>query len=106
VNAPAAIRSPPGITAKAYATPFNPVPKADHVEPFHRAIELHGVPLALVNDPPATRSPLGSVASDHTALLSPTGAPVATHDPVGHDCARACVVATPTTTAKAAANHE
>src|SRR5437016_3603396 len=48
-----------------------PVPNGNHAAPFQRAILFAGTPPAVVKYPPATMSPLGSMASAATNPLSP-----------------------------------
>src|SRR5262249_10508802 len=50
---------------------FMPEPIADHAEPSQRAMRLAALPPALLNEPPATRSPPGMTARENTTLLSP-----------------------------------
>jgi hypothetical protein len=57
---------------------FIPVPSADHDVPFHRAMRFAVTPPAVVNTPPAIRSPLGSTARAYTVSFIPV--PSADHD--------------------------
>ena len=70
-NSPPTTRSPSLPWASSCTVASAPVPKADQLVPFQRAMRLAGTPPALVNRPPAIRSPLASTRSDVTALFMP-----------------------------------
>src|SRR5688572_2434859 len=76
LNSPAATRSPLVSVDKAptaTGNPAKPVPSADQLAPFQRAMPLQITPPAPVKKPPATRSPFGSVARawTHVAPMNP-----------------------------------
>ncbi len=72
---PAVVKLPPAykfpLPSKAIAlhasvpvtVPANPVPRADHPEPFQRAIRFAVIPPAVVKKPPAYKNPSGPTAN-------------------------------------------
>src|SRR5436190_994492 len=70
-----------------------PDPRADHAEPFQRAMRLAGAPPAVVKRPPATRSPPDSAARALTELFTPE--PKADHWPVARSNAAMLVIRFP-----------
>src|SRR5215204_3610686 len=57
-----------------------PLPRADHVLPFHRAMWLAATPPAVVKYPPAYMSPLPAMARAPTELFMPLPLPTPTAD--------------------------
>jgi hypothetical protein len=71
VNEPPAIRSPFVKVLMAKTSLFIPVPNADQLAPFQRAMRLTVTPPAAVNPPPAMMSPFESVVRVPTPPFSP-----------------------------------
>ena len=72
VKVPPATRSPFGITASAFTSPFIPDPSGNQAVPFHRAMCPALRPSAVVKAPAATTSPPGRTASAYTLPLVPS----------------------------------